>query len=109
LVLDAVICACDRSKLAPGKAGRPKKSHIQVGARKLAALWSTLSQKSFPKSLATQPPRGGLEFLASGPLFVHRILTAIDPEVTLEEVRTALKSLPPAKYVNRPCGKSNFG
>ena len=93
-ILDAVIGVCEARKPPKGKPGAHEKPHIQTGVKELADLWSTLTQKPFPKSVGVAKAKGTEEFVSPGAMFVHQMLTAIDPEVRLVEIRTALKSLP---------------
>jgi hypothetical protein len=93
-ILDAVIGVCEARKPPKGKPGAHEKPHIQTGVKELADLWSTLTRKPFPKSVGVAKAKGTEEFVSPGAMFVHQMLAAIDPEVRLAEVRTALKSLP---------------
>jgi hypothetical protein len=94
MILDAVIRVCKDRKPPKGKRGAYKKAHVQIGVKELADLWSTLTRKPFPKSVEIAQAKGADEFISGGAIFVHQMLTAIDPEVTLAETRTALKSFP---------------
>lgn len=91
--LDVLATACQDSLEAKGRRGSPEKSHIKMAVDALVQLWVDATGEAFMRSYETGEGENGVqEFVSHSPRFVQFVLQAIDEEVTLAEVRTALKS-----------------
>ena len=88
--------ACSDNTEVEAKTAERPRDDIRVLADLLAALWSQLSGKRFPKSLHRIPDptsaSGTLrEFKAPSSRFVLEVAQVIDPEITFEQVESALR------------------
>ncbi len=85
----------DTAQVSADTAERPR-DDVKMVANQLAKLWRQLSGKRFPKSLHRTPDpdntSGTLkEFKEPGPRFVCAVAQVIDPEITFEQVDSALR------------------
>lgn len=91
--------ACnDNAQVSASTAERPR-NDIKFLTFALARLWRRLSGKRFPKSLHRTPDPGSAsatikEFKAPGPRFVCEVARVIDPEITFEQIDSALRKRP---------------
>lgn len=88
--------ACSDSTEVEAKTAERPRDDIRVLANRLAALWSQLSGKRFPKSLHRTPDpnraSGTLrEFKAPSSRFVHEVAQVIDLEIAFEQIESALR------------------
>jgi hypothetical protein len=111
LVLEGLTVACKKSLLSKDGPGAREKKHVTRATSALVSFWRT-SGYVFKKILETAPGQyDPLEFTSDGPQFVWRILSAIDPVLTIGEVRSALKKVgcdQPKLSRNSPAVDSNF-
>ncbi|MBX9453227.1 MAG: hypothetical protein KL801_15570 [Mesorhizobium sp.] len=76
----------------PKRGARPKK-HNQLGVQGCADMWISLTGMQVPKTFEmAKGHHGTSEFVSPAVQFVAELMQAIDPRVTLSEVRSALKS-----------------
>ncbi|CAJ0882956.1 hypothetical protein AMST5_03385 [freshwater sediment metagenome] len=93
LVLEALAAACEESPLPKDQRGAREKKHITKATVALVSFWRNCGGV-FAKSLQTARGRDrSREFVSEGPQFVWHILSAIDPELAISEVRTALQKV----------------
>jgi hypothetical protein len=60
---------------------------------RLSAVWSNLKGEKMARSYRTALGQNGAEeFVAHGPRFVQLLVQAIDPDITVSQVRTALQA-----------------
>jgi hypothetical protein len=89
-VLEELALASD-SKVS-AKRGKRQKKHITNLTRNLVSLWCKAGQ-DFKKNFRRAKGKNGLEFDSPGPQFVWRIMSAMDPSITIDEARAALKRI----------------
>jgi hypothetical protein len=91
--------ACQKVPKVAGRRGTREKRHVEITAQALTELWSDMSGKPFVFNLDThQEPGRSIAFIYQGPLFVQKMIEAIDPEasepgVIFGEVSNALKKV----------------
>ncbi|MBV8826509.1 MAG: hypothetical protein JO220_16085 [Hyphomicrobiales bacterium] len=83
--------ACDDCLRVKGTAGAKKRSHTERATRDLVELWRDFVGSEMGLSLGTAPGQSEKEFIYRGPQFVYTTLKAIDSEISLTEVSTALR------------------
>jgi hypothetical protein len=85
---------CDECLQRRGFAGARAKKHIETCVAELGAIWEKSQSKPIPLSLGkASGVEGKKEFTHAGPKFVHDVMRAIDPEVTISEIETALRKV----------------
>jgi len=89
--LDDWLLACETIVDTPSNAGRRTNEHIDNALGRIASLWRDLTNREFPRTITTDMGRRGLEFVSSGPQFALLLLQAVDPSITLADVKTALR------------------
>lgn len=93
LVIEGLAAACKRSFIPKSPPGAREKKHLIKATDALVSIWRN-SGRDFKKSLQPAPGHGGsYEFTSEGPQFVWRILSAIDPELRIGEVKSALQKI----------------
>lgn len=71
--------------------GKPPSLHVDYAVRSLAQMWVDISGTVFLRSFATARVPEGKEFVSRPALFVQRVARALDPELRLQPVLSALK------------------
>lgn len=75
--------------------GARAKTHLNVGVTRVAALWSKLNGRAFPKTFGLAPGKGGEAGFTTEPAqFIYEVMVALDPNITAQDVLHALKKMP---------------
>lgn len=87
--------ACTKSVTKDGRRGARPKNHITKAIAHLVELWRGLERDfewrfDTAKGSASRPAP---QFIGKGPQFVWRLMSVIDPDLRIGEVRSALKTL----------------
>lgn len=98
MVVEAKLCEEElrSSRTNPGN------THLHYVVSALKALWCEATGKAWVKDYGWAPlrPKPGQvqEFIGAGPLFVQRVMKAIDPEVGIKQLRSAMAALDAKEY-----------
>jgi hypothetical protein len=95
IVLNELATACKKCVEEGGRPGARPKSHVTNAAAGLVELWRRAGKDfewRFDSAKGTGSPRA-LEFVGTGPQFVWRLMSVIDPDLSIGEVRSVLKNL----------------
>lgn len=85
---------CDECLRRRGFAGAPEKKHVEASVAELATIWKDYRSAPMPLSLDTDVgPGARTEFIYPGPRFVQGVMQAIDPELSIGEIDTALRKV----------------
>lgn len=90
-LLEDWLLACEEIVDTPSNAGRRANQHIDNALRRISILWHDLTGREFPRTITTCMGDGGMEFVAPGPQFALMLIQAVDPTITLADVKTALR------------------
>ncbi|MGC1862100.1 MAG: hypothetical protein WA733_13505 [Methylocystis sp.] len=94
IVLDGLTAASKKSVEKAGQPGARPKEHLRKATSLLVALWCS-SGNDFKRSFRRAKGKGpspALEFISAGPQFVWRIVSEIDSDLSINEVRAMLKN-----------------
>lgn len=73
------------------KSGRRERSHVHNAAVSLREVWLAIGGSPFPKNPEIAGVGSSAEFVHLGSQLVFKVLEAIDPNIRIAQVRTALK------------------
>jgi hypothetical protein len=95
IVLNELATACKKSVEEGRRPGARPKSHVSNAAAGLVELWRRAGidfEWRFDSAKGIGSP-SALEFVGTGPQFVWRLMSVIDPDLSIGEVRSVLKNL----------------
>ncbi|MGA3341724.1 MAG: hypothetical protein ABSD11_14110 [Methylocella sp.] len=95
IVLNELATASKKNVEKGGGSGARPKCHVTTAAARLVELWRRAGKDfewRFDRAKGTGPP-SALEFVGKGPQFVWRLMSIIDPDLSIGEVRSVLKNL----------------
>jgi hypothetical protein len=88
----ANICKEDLRQRSEGPGAR-KKRHVLEAAQELEQIWRRAGNKFIRKFLQANGHGGEREFVSRGVQFVWRVMSALDPDLQMNEIESALKAL----------------
>jgi hypothetical protein len=95
IVLNELATACKKGVEESGRSGARPKSHLTNAAAELVALWRQAGKDfewRFDSAKGIGSP-SALEFVGKGSQFVWRLMSVIDPDLSIGEVSSVLKNL----------------
>jgi hypothetical protein len=97
--LDNIIEACNALNSDTGEKGAPAKIHIANAVERCASLWQEITGEKFNKNLQLgqdkDPATGEIIkiLVAPSPEFVRRVVLAIDPRLSENEILSAISTM----------------